>query len=149
MKKHMAIKLIWSYDLLLSAELNWNAFNINNWPDIVFWRYDLCWTTEYGTVACAWQDRMNIDQLTEMILHEIMNDTVSQLSTTMSDDDTESNMSPPQTGISAENILQRLDTIEVSLGVVSKHLVFTWHHGGEFKGGLKTSCIDLTSWKWV
>ena len=68
---------------------------------------------------------MNIDQLTEMILHEIMNDTVSQLSTTMSDDDTESNMSPPQTGISAENILQRLDTIEVSLGVVSKHLVFT------------------------
>lgn len=58
------------------------------------------------------KDHMNIDQLTEMILHEIMVDPVSQLSTTISDDDTESNASPTQCGVSAENILQRLDTIE-------------------------------------
>ena len=57
---------------------------------------------------------MDTDKLTEMILQQIMADTVQQLSAVMSDDDTDSVMSPPE-GVTAEAILERLDTIEVCL----------------------------------
>ncbi|KAI0208832.1 hypothetical protein LSAT2_006448 [Lamellibrachia satsuma] len=58
------------------------------------------------------KDRLDADKLTEMILHEIMVDTVNQLSAAFSDDDTESNMSQTPNGISADTILHRLDNIE-------------------------------------